>query len=172
MASNTPNQNQSSGFSSGPPKQILLRSILLTTLFFILLILLLFFWYSTKHPTYNLLELLEFSVPIGLGIAIGILTIWLVYPQSYGPKYLDEIFPKVSWIFLWYLFLGPLVVVIFSGVSLFNLHNIVMSSDSPLTTNFYHTENVAFLTYFIFFLTLGFSVKRQRANSSTPSLDN
>ncbi len=96
MASNYPNQNQGSSFSSGPSRQIFLRSILLMTLFFILLILLLFSWYTTKHSTYNFLDLLESSLPIGLGIIIGILAIWLVYPQSYKPKYFDEFFPKVS----------------------------------------------------------------------------
>ena len=153
---------------SRPPRHLLIRSVFLTISCLLVVLLLLFVWYSDTHPTYSFLELLESSRPIGLGVVIGMLVSWLVYPKNYCPKYFDEFFPQADWVFLWYMFLGPLAVVIFSGWSLFELHHLWKSPDSPLTTNFYHVENVAILIYLVFFFALGFSVKTQLANSSDP----
>ena len=153
---------------SRPARHLLIRSVFLTISCLLVVLLLLFVWYSDTHPTYSFLEILESSRPIGFGLIIGILAIWLVYPQNYKPKYFDDFFPKATWIFLWYMLLGPLVVVIFSGWSLFDLHHLWKSPDSPLTTIFYHVENIALVTYLIFFAALGFSVKTQIASSSAP----
>ncbi len=146
--------------SSPPSRPIVLRAALLTATFFIFLIMLLVFLYYPKYTTYTLMDILESSLPISLGILIGVVVIWLVFPSSYAPKYYDEFFPKISWVFLWYLFFAPLVFVTISGISPFDYHKILLSTDSPLNSVFYNTENIAFLTYLIFFLALGLGVKK------------
>ena len=152
--------------SSPPSRPIVLRAALLTATFFIFLIILLMFLYYPKYTTYSLLDILESSLPIILGILIGVVVIWLVFPSSYAPKYFDEFFPKISWVFLGYLFLAPLIVVTISGISPLDYHKILLSTHSPLTSAFYNTENIAFLTYLMFFLALGFMIKNQKTDSN------
>ena len=142
-----------------PPAFIIRRAIFYTGMFHLIGIAFLFFWYFNAHTKFTLGEILQNAWPVIIGVGLGIAVSWYVFPKSYSPKYWEEFFPQRVWVLLWYILLGPLTIVIFSGVSLFEIHRLPFSPNSPLTSNFYHTENIALLTYLTFFGVLGWMTK-------------
>jgi len=171
MTPNTHNPNQ----SLPPHRALILRAASLTALFYFgLLIVPFLIAYSYKPTAFTLSNFLKFPyLALGIGIPLGILVIWLVFPRDYAPKESHEFFPKALWVCGWHLIIFPLLYLVWAGISPFVLISISIQdmrdsltlANSPILNALATTNLLAFLTYSIFFSALKFWFKKQTKKS-------
>jgi len=119
--------------SPAPPQPLVLRAAILTALFYLGLIGLYFFAYYRRHTTFTLSDFMQLSfISVGIGILLGILVIWLVFPKSYAPKESHEFFPKVFWVGGWHLILFPPLFFVLAGINPFNFTHVHQRIDSHI----------------------------------------
>jgi len=152
-----------------PTPRLVLQAAFFTTLSYITVIAFLSFVYLYNHPTYSLINVLVSSLPIGLGILLGIVVIWLVFPPSYDPGDSYNAFPKSFLVLLWHFFLGPSLCYAIAGISPFDLTQIrdIITSPTPVFSFLAIGHIFVMITYFLYFFILEFLVEHQPTNSTS-----
>lgn len=150
-----------------PPRHLVRRSAILTTLNFSVAIISCVFVYY-RHPViYTNFDFLNFLFPVVMGFLIGVLVIWLVFPDSYPLKSGKEFYPKISLFYYWmgwfYTSVGIVSILNIFGILSLGVGLLAFMLGISITLAF------AFLTYLVFYSALSKGVEKQ-ANASNPSL--
>jgi len=151
-------------------RALVLRAASLTALFYFgILIVPFIVAYYYKPAAFTLSKFLQLPfLSIGVGILVGILVIWLVFPRTYASQESHEFFPKILWVGGWHLVIFPPLYFVLAGINPFDLNHIQdiigdpqFLTDSPILNALAIANIFAFLTYSIFFSALKFWYKKQ-----------
>ncbi len=156
------------------PRPLVFRAASLTALFYLGIIVPISVAYYRKPPTFTLSDFMKLTcLSVGIGILVGMLVIWLVFPRDYAPQESHEFFPKALWVGGWHFVIFPILYLVLADISPFVLISISIQdmrdsltlANSPILNALATTNLLAFLTYSIFFSALKLWFKKQTKKS-------